>query len=150
LKQIRPVKGYKAEQNDGWQSNRTIMKNTFEPDVSNKSNSTRQLAWLAGLVSLGLSVWAAMAGLAFHHTHQTHRARSCCNWYHRGHLEFRQFVSVVNYILTPEDDAGVAPFWNGSGQPLPVFGRLIPTTLACPVDTPEASVATNNSAPPKS
>lgn len=127
------------------------MKNTFEPEASRQTNSTRQRTWWTGLLLLALSIWAACGCLAFQRTHQAHSARECCDWYHRGRVEIRQFVSLVNYLLTPEEDTGGTAFWTGSGQPaLPVTGRLRPAHVADPGDSPPETVATNCSAPPKS
>lgn len=106
-----------------------IMKNTFEPEASRKTNSKRWLAWSAGLVLLGLSVWAACGCLAFQRTHYTHSAHSCCNWYQRCRLEVRQFVSVMNYLLTPEEDVGViSVFVDPRPAVLPSLGRLTPNS----------------------
>lgn len=99
--------GYKAEHNVREQSNRMVMKNTFEPEATRESNSIRRLAGPAGLLLLGFSVWATVGCVASGSGKETGRSRGHGDWYRQCSVEVRQMISIVNYVLTPEEDVGV-------------------------------------------
>jgi len=120
------------------------MKNTFQPEVSRKTNSLRRLAWPVGLVLLGFSVWAACGCLALQRTHHAHNARSKCCWYQRCQVEARQLVSIMNYLLTPEEDVGgISGLVDPRTAVLPALSEPSPTLATGSDNVGAASGATN-------
>jgi hypothetical protein len=103
------------------------MKSTFESEASRKTNSVRRLAWPAGLLLLGFSVWAAVGCLATQIGNEANGSRGRYDWRDRCRVEVRQLVYMVNYLLTPEDDVGgITAFVGPKAALLPVLDRLTP------------------------
>ena len=103
------------------------MKNSDEIEGSRITKAARLLAGFAGFLSLGILVWAACGCLAAGIANETRGSRGGSDWYHRCRVEVRQLISIVNYLLTPEDDLEAITSFVAPALPvLPALSELIP------------------------
>ncbi|MBE0543218.1 MAG: hypothetical protein IH623_17885 [Verrucomicrobia bacterium] len=127
------------------------MKNHVQTNESRKSKTMRCLAWTVSLMMLGASLWAAGSTLAFAVAGETPGAQARHQWYQRCCAEVRQLISVVTYVLTPEDQSDANPARLGTGQPtLPTFDGLPSPETAGPraVDSRTNTLSRSLPSPP--
>lgn len=107
LKQIVRETGYKVKPlNTPGAGERSIMKKSSETEGPRNTKAMRRLAGPAGLILLGILIWTVCGCVASGIANEARGSRGRGDWYRQCRVEVRQLISIVEYVLTPEDDIG--------------------------------------------